>query len=171
VVPPQRTAQRRRKWRHGHHEGRCSRITYRLVRSTRVPIAERSAAPHRKPLPMQVSDAHPLLFGRIPRRDLSPPRTDHRRIVQPPAAAAGDRAPVSPPFPRSRIDTHHPARRAGDTLRDQPCEPPTLRRLRRRTRPTTNRRNSPIPPVSRRSLESARGCPGQNHDERLAHLN
>src|SRR5664279_3407689 len=106
--------------------------------------------------PMQVSDAHALVLGQVPSRDLRLPRSDHGWIVQLHAPAAGDCPPVSPTFPGPRVDTHNPARlRVGDATRDQPCEPFPLLRLRRRTRSTVAHPNSRTPPVLRRSLETA----------------
>jgi hypothetical protein len=113
--------------------------------------------PHREPATMQVADPDPLVLGQVPRRDLRLRHARHWRIVQPPATAAGHCAPVSPTFSRPPVHPDGPARLSiRDTLSDQPREPLPLRRLRRRTRPTTTHHNSRLPQALQRSLETAR---------------
>jgi hypothetical protein len=101
--------------------------TVRVTDSAQLP-ADRGRAttqlggdrPHPKALPVQVRDPGPLVLGDVARRDLPRSCADHSRIVQPPAAAAGDPPAVSPPLPGSRVHPHDPARlRARNTPRDQ----------------------------------------------------
>ena len=81
------------------------------------------------PGPMQIGDPDPLVLGQVPRRNLPLATVDHRRIVQPPAIAAGDCPAVSPAFPGPRIDTDDPTRLGvRDAAGNQPSSGSTQRR-------------------------------------------
>ena len=126
---------------------------------------------HTAARPIQIGDANTLILGQIPRRGLPLPDVDHRRIVPLFAVGAGDHPAVSPTFPGFTVYPDDPARlRVIDALSDQPSELLTLLRLRRRTRPTpASHRNPRIPPVLRRSLESAiRTLPRSSHQAKAA---
>ena len=124
---------------------RAVRAAVRIDVAAQLPAHRRRIAaqlagdrPHAFTGTAQVRDAHPLVLGQEPCRDLPLPRnTDHGRIVQPPTAAAGDCSAVSPTFARPPVDTDDPARlRVTDAPRDQRGVLLTLGGLRRRTRPT-----------------------------------